>query len=88
MTIQCKRPQCCIPQRCTVRASTMVEKGRDYVLAARLIGLPHSRILLSHILPNVMGPVMVIATINLALAIIRYRDKCPREQCHTRNDTG
>jgi peptide/nickel transport system permease protein len=54
----------------TVRASTMVEKNRDYVLAARLIGLPHARILISHILPNVMGPVMVIATINLALAII------------------
>ena len=54
----------------TVRASTMVEKNRDYVLAARLIGLAHARILLSHILPNVMGPVMVIATINLALAII------------------
>ena len=54
----------------TVRASTMVEKNRDYVLAARLIGLPHARILFSHILPNVMGPVMVIATINLALAII------------------
>ena len=54
----------------TVRASTMVEKSRDYVLAARLIGLSHARILFSHILPNVMGPVLVIATINLALAII------------------
>ena len=54
----------------TVRASTMVEKNRDYVLAARLIGLSHGRILISHVLPNVMGPVMVIATINLALAII------------------
>jgi peptide/nickel transport system permease protein len=48
----------------------MVEKTRDYVLAARLIGLSHPRILVSHILPNVMGPVLVIATINLALAII------------------
>jgi peptide/nickel transport system permease protein len=54
----------------TVRASTMVEKNRDYVLAGRLIGLSHARILLTHILPNVMGPVMVIATISLALAII------------------
>jgi peptide/nickel transport system permease protein len=54
----------------TAHASTMVEKNRDYVLAARLIGLPHARILTSHILPNVMGPVLVIATINLALAII------------------
>ena len=54
----------------TVRASTLVEKNRDYVQAARLIGLSHIRILLRHILPNVMGPVLVIATINLALAII------------------
>ncbi len=54
----------------TVRGSTMVEKNRDYVQAARLIGLSPARILVRHILPNVMGPVLVIATINLALAII------------------
>jgi peptide/nickel transport system permease protein len=54
----------------TVRGSAMVEKNRDYVQAARLIGLSPARILIRHILPNVMGPVLVIATINLALAII------------------
>jgi peptide/nickel transport system permease protein len=54
----------------TVRGSTMVEKNRDYVQAARLIGLSPARVLLRHILPNVMGPVLVIATINLAIAII------------------
>jgi peptide/nickel transport system permease protein len=54
----------------TVRGSTLVEKSRDYVQAARLIGLSPARILARHILPNVMGPVLVIATINLALAII------------------
>ena len=54
----------------TVRGSTLVEKNRDYVQAARLIGLSPARILVRHILPNVMGPVLVIATINLALAII------------------
>jgi len=54
----------------TVRGSTLVEKNRDYVQAARLIGLSPTRILVRHILPNVMGPVLVIATINLALAII------------------
>jgi len=54
----------------TVRGSTMVEKNRDYVQAARLIGLSPARILARHILPNVMGPVLVIATINLAIAII------------------
>jgi peptide/nickel transport system permease protein len=54
----------------TVRGSTLVEKNRDYVQAARLIGLSPARISFRHILPNVMGPVMVIATINLAIAIV------------------
>jgi peptide/nickel transport system permease protein len=54
----------------TVRGSVMVEKNRDYVAAAQLIGLPAPVILLRHVLPNTMGPVLVIATINLALAII------------------
>jgi peptide/nickel transport system permease protein len=54
----------------TVRGSVLVEKNREYVLAARVIGLRPSLILFRHILPNVMGPVLVIATINLALAVI------------------
>jgi peptide/nickel transport system permease protein len=54
----------------TVRGSVMVEKGKDYVAAARLIGLPAPVIMVRHVLPNVLGPVLVIATINLALAII------------------
>lgn len=54
----------------TVRSSVMVEKGKDYVQAARLIGLSSPVILVRHVLPNVTGPVFVIATINLALAII------------------
>jgi peptide/nickel transport system permease protein len=54
----------------TVRGLTMVEKSKDYVLAARLIGLHPGLILFRHVLPNVVGPVLVIATINLALAII------------------
>src|SRR5436190_22537964 len=54
----------------TVRGSTLVEKNKDYVLAARLIGIHPAKILLRHVLPNVIGPVLVIATINLALAII------------------
>ncbi|MHC2103827.1 ABC transporter permease [Methylobacterium sp. CM6246] len=54
----------------TVRSSVMVEKGKDYVQAARLIGLTPPVILVRHVLPNVTGPVFVIATINLALAII------------------
>ena len=54
----------------TVRGSTFVERSKDYVLAARLIGIRPSLILLRHILPNVIGPVLVIATINLALAVI------------------
>jgi peptide/nickel transport system permease protein len=54
----------------TVRGSTLVEKGKDYVLSARLIGINPVAILFRHVLPNVLGPVLVIATINLALAII------------------
>lgn len=53
-----------------VRGTTMVEKGKEYVQAARLIGRGPLPILFRHILPNVMSPVLVIATINLALAII------------------
>lgn len=54
----------------TVRSSTMVEASKDYVQAARLIGRPRRVILRKHLLPNVLGPVLVIATISLALAII------------------
>jgi peptide/nickel transport system permease protein len=54
----------------TVRAATMVETSRDYVKAAKVIGFPATRIMGRHILPNVMGPVLVIATINLAAAVL------------------
>ncbi|MGA7803377.1 ABC transporter permease [Bradyrhizobium sp.] len=54
----------------TVRGSVLVEKNKDYVAAAQLIGLPAPVIMLRHVLPNTTGPVLVIATINLALAII------------------
>jgi peptide/nickel transport system permease protein len=54
----------------TVRGSVLVEKNKDYVAAAQLIGLPAPVIMLRHVLPNAMGPVLVFATINLALAII------------------
>jgi len=54
----------------TVRGSTMVERQKDYVSAARIIGVKPVFILIRHILPNVLGPVLVIGTIGLALAII------------------
>ena len=54
----------------TVRGSTLVEKNKEYVQAARVIGIRPGAILRRHILPNVMGPVMVIATIHLAVAVI------------------
>jgi peptide/nickel transport system permease protein len=54
----------------TVRSVTLVERNKEYVEAARLIGLRPLKIMFQHILPNVLGPVLVIATINLALAII------------------
>ena len=47
-----------------------MEKNKDYVAAAQLIGLPAPVIMLRHVLPNTMGPILVIATINLALAVI------------------
>jgi peptide/nickel transport system permease protein len=53
-----------------VRGATMVEKNKEYVQAARVIGVHPVRILTRHILPNVLGPVLVIATISVALAII------------------
>ena len=53
-----------------VRGATLVEKNKEYVAAARLIGRTGPAIMVRHILPNVLSPVLVIATISLALAII------------------
>lgn len=54
----------------TVRGSTMVERNKEYVQAARVVGVPSLRILRRHVLPNVLGPVLVLATIQVASAII------------------
>lgn len=54
----------------TVRGSTMVEKNREYVQAARVIGISSPVIMFRHVLPNVLGPVLVLATVHLATAII------------------
>ncbi|MBP6119222.1 MAG: ABC transporter permease, partial [Giesbergeria sp.] len=54
----------------TVRGSTLVERSKEYVQAARVTGVPPLRIMRRHVLPNVMGPVMVLATIQVATAII------------------
>jgi peptide/nickel transport system permease protein len=54
----------------TVRGATLVEKSKDYVHAARLIGMGPLRILFRHVLPNVLGPVLVIATLSLGLSIL------------------
>ncbi|MCR9121060.1 MAG: ABC transporter permease [Phyllobacteriaceae bacterium] len=54
----------------TVRGSVLVQASKEYVEAARLIGVSSIGIMVRHILPNVLAPVLVIATINLALAII------------------
>ena len=53
----------------TVRGSTMVERNKEYVQAARVVGVPSGRIMLRHVLPNVLGPVLVLATIHVATAI-------------------
>jgi peptide/nickel transport system permease protein len=54
----------------TVRGSTMVERNKEYVQAARVTGVAPLRIMLRHVLPNVTGPVMVLATVQIATAII------------------
>jgi peptide/nickel transport system permease protein len=54
----------------TVRGSTMVERNKEYVQAARVTGVAPLRIMFRHVLPNVTGPVLVLATIHVATAII------------------
>jgi peptide/nickel transport system permease protein len=54
----------------TVRGSTLVERNKEYVQAARVTGVANSRIMVRHVLPNVLGPVLVLATIQVATAII------------------
>ena len=52
------------------RGVTLVEKNKDYISAARIIGLPNGLIMFKHILPNILRPILVIGTIGLALAIL------------------
>ena len=52
------------------RASTLVEKNKEYISASKIIGLSNILIMFKHILPNILRPILVIATIGLALAII------------------
>jgi peptide/nickel transport system permease protein len=54
----------------TVRGSTLVERNKEYVQAARVIGVSPYRIMVRHVLPNVLGPVLVLATIQVAAAIL------------------
>ena len=59
-----------VPFARTVRGSTLVEKEKEYVISARMLGLSYPQIMVRHILPNILSPVLVIATITFALAII------------------
>jgi len=54
----------------TARASTFVEKNKEYVQACEIMGMPAYRIMLVQILPNILGPIMVILTVDLAVAIL------------------
>ncbi|NBQ90651.1 MAG: ABC transporter permease [Betaproteobacteria bacterium] len=54
----------------TVRGSTLVERNKEYVQAARVVGVAPWRIMFRHVMPNVMGPVLVLATIQVATAIL------------------
>ncbi len=59
-----------VPFARAVRGAAMVEINKEYIQAARIMGLPTWRVLLKHLLPNVVNPIVVISTISLALAII------------------
>jgi len=59
-----------VPYARTVRGSTLVERNKEYVQAARVIGVAPGRIMMRHVLPNVMGPVLVLATIQVGQAIL------------------
>ena len=54
----------------TVRASTLVERNKEYVQASEIMGMHPLRIMLVHILPNIMGPILVILTVDLAVAVL------------------
>jgi len=54
----------------TVRASTFVERNKEYVQASEIMGMHPFRIMLFHILPNILGPILVILTVDLAVAVL------------------
>jgi peptide/nickel transport system permease protein len=54
----------------TVRGSTLVEKNKEYVQAARVIGVSPLAIMGRHVLPNVLGPVLVLGTVHIATAVL------------------
>ena len=54
----------------TVRGSTLVERNKEYVQAARVIGRHPAAIMFSHVLPNALGPVLVLVTLHIGEAII------------------
>ena len=54
----------------TVRASTFVERNKEYVQAVEIMGMHPVRIMLVHILPNILGPILVILTVDLAVAVL------------------
>ncbi len=54
----------------TARASTLVERNKEYVQACEIMGMHPLRIMLTHILPNIMGPILVILTVDLAVAVL------------------
>ncbi|UUX97788.1 ABC transporter permease [Aquabacterium sp. J223] len=59
-----------VPYARTVRAATRIERGKDYVSAARLLGLRPVRLLRRHVLPNVLQPVLVLGTLQVGSAIV------------------
>jgi peptide/nickel transport system permease protein len=59
-----------MPTARIVRGDVLAVKEREFILAARSIGTPDNKMILRHVLPNVMSPIMVSATLGIANAII------------------
>ena len=54
----------------TIRSSALIERRREYIEAARGLALPHSRIVFRHLLPNAFTPIIVVAAVQFAHAIV------------------
>ena len=69
-----------MPTARIVRGDVLALKQREFVIAARSIGTPDQKIIIRHILPNILSPILVSATLGIANAIITESDTLPKEK--------